>query len=92
MESKYYFHETSGILIRVETEWHLVSIQDNRLWQHYSIEKNLISVDGELLNYTYVLPPAYTEPNNNLPLIPIGICIGGIFVAILSVGIKSKKK
>ena len=70
----------------------MISSQDSRLWQHWSIEKNLISVDDENLNYSYVPPPAYTNPINSLQLIFIGISIIGIVVALLSVGIKPKKK
>ncbi|MHA1561126.1 MAG: hypothetical protein ACTSPA_03300 [Promethearchaeota archaeon] len=70
----------------------MISSQDSRLWQHWSIEKNLISVDDENLNYSYVPPPAYTSPNNSLQLIFIGISISGIVVALLCIGIKPKKK
>lgn len=92
LESKYYFHETSGILIRVETEWHLISVQDEVVWEHWSIEKNLVSINGENLVYTYVPPPAYSESNINWPLITLVVGIVGVSVFLLVLGIKPKKK
>ena len=70
----------------------MVSSQDSRLWQHWSIEKNLISVDDEILNYSYVPPPAYKNSLNVMQIIFIGISISGIAIALLSIGIKPKKK
>ena len=88
LESVYYFHETSGILIRVETEWHLISVQDEAVWEHWSIEKNLVSIDGERLVYTYAPPPAYSESNINWPLITLVVGIGGVSVVLLVLWIR----
>ncbi len=92
MESNYYFHETSGILIRVETDWHLKDVNNEDLWQHWKIEKNLFSIDGENLGYTYVAPPAYKELDLTWPLITVGIGVVGIVVVLWILGIIPKKK
>ena len=92
MESNYYFHETSGILIRVETDWHMIDVNNKELWQHWKIEKNLISIDGENLGYNYVAPPPYSKSNLIWPLITVGMVIGGVVVVLWILGIIPKKK
>ncbi len=83
------------MLIRVETEWHLVDKGDNVKWQHWSIEKNILSINGETLNYTYVPPPidTDTEPDFNwiLPISILGIVGVGIGVLVVILGKKRKK-
>ena len=92
MKSNYYFHEISGILIRVETDWHLIDVNDKELWQHWKIEKNLFSIDGENLGYTYVVPPVYKESDYTWPLITVGIGVAGVVVVLWILGIIPKKK
>jgi hypothetical protein len=90
-DGKYYFHETSGLLIRVETVWHLVYEEDNTIWQHWNIEKNLLSINGETLNYQY--EKRSIDPNSGyewlIPVSIIGIVSIGVLIVIL--GKKSKK-
>lgn len=80
------------MLIRVETVWHLVNEEDHTLWQHWNIEKNLLSINGETLNYTYekrTIDP-YAGYEWLVPVSIIGIVSVGVLVVIL--GKKSKKK
>ncbi|MHA1678831.1 MAG: hypothetical protein ACTSWX_03810 [Promethearchaeota archaeon] len=79
------------MLIRVETEWHLINIQNEKFWQHWSIEKNLISIDGEKLDYNYHPPPPYNEKNNDLIWIVSGFGIVCIGISLFIVGKKFKK-
>ena len=79
------------MLIRVESEWHVISLQDEDIWRHWKIEKNLISVDGEALDYIYEAPESYSESKTNWPLITVGIGLGGVVVVLLILGINPKK-
>ncbi len=79
------------MLIRVETIWHLVNEEDNTLWQHWKIEKNILSVNGETLNYQFEqrnIDP-YTSYEWLIPVSILGIVSIGVLVVIL--GKKSKK-
>ena len=66
----------------------MISIQDEEIWQHWNIEKNLISVDGETLDYDYVPPSNFIL----WPLLTGGMVIVGVAVVILIRGKKPKKK
>ena len=79
------------MLIRVETVWHLVKEGDATIWQHWNIEKNLLSLDGETLNYTY--EKRTIDFNSQYDwLVPVSI-LGIVSVGVLGVilGKKSKK-
>ena len=80
------------MLIRVESEWHLIALQGDEIWQHWSIEKNLISVDGETLDFTYEAPPPYSDSNLLWPLLTGGFVIAGVVVILLISGKIPKKK
>jgi len=78
------------MLIRVESEWHLDDIVDGLKWQHWIIEKNILSINIENLDYEYELPDGYTDPFLE-GLIPISIVgIVSIVVLIVILGKKSK--
>jgi len=91
------------LLIRVETEWHLIDKGDNVKWQHLSIEKNLLSINGETLNYTYIPPPVDTDTDTDtdidpdsgfnwiLPISILGIVGVGVGVIVVILGKKRKK-
>ncbi len=70
----------------------MINVQDVAIWQHWNIEKNLISVDGEILDYTYVSPPPYSETDLTWPLITIGVVIVGAVIVLWILGIIPKKK
>jgi len=80
------------MLIRVESEWHLIALQSDEIWQHWSIEKNLISIDGETLDFTYEAPPPYSDSNLLWPLLTGGFVIAGVVVVLLISGKIPKKK
>ena len=80
------------MLIRVESEWHMINVEDEELWQHFKAEKNLFSIDGENLGYTYVRPSVYKELDLTWPLITAGIGVAGVVVVLWILGIIHKKK
>lgn len=82
------------MLIRVETEWHLIGEETEDIWQHWNIEKNLISIDGETLDYVYKKPPAYGSSGFSwvLTLSILGIVGVGVSVVLVIRGKNLKKK
>jgi len=79
------------LLIRVESDWNLIKEEDKTKWQHWSIEKNIISINIETLEYEYELPSDYTDLDLKelIPISIIGIVSVGVLIVIL--GKKSKK-
>ena len=53
INSTYYFHEVSGLLIRIETSFHGIEYEDNSQWVNYEIEKNLVQFNDQLVGYDY---------------------------------------
>ena len=79
-------------MIRVETTWHLIYVENETIWQHWNIEKNLRSIDGEKLDYTYKEPPPYGKNNINWSLIG-GLSAVGIGIALgIGISIFLRKK
>ena len=59
IDSTYYFHAVSGMLIRVESALHGINIYNNSRWLHYDIEKNLVQYNDQLIGYVYdPVPPS----------------------------------
>ena len=79
------------MLIRIESEWYLIKEEDNTKTQHWRIEKNIISINIETLDYEYELPAGYTDPifDGLIPISILGIVSVGVLIVIL--GKKSKK-
>jgi hypothetical protein len=65
IDSLYYFHAVSGLLIRIETTFHGIEYQNNSQWLHYEIEKNLVQYNDQLIGYVYD-PEQPEEPNPGL--------------------------
>ena len=65
LNSTDYFHEVSGLLIRIETTFHGIEYDDNTQWLHYEIEKNLVQYNDQLIGYVYDPDPS-SEPNTGL--------------------------
>ena len=81
IDSKYYFHEESGLLIRIETTFHGIETEDDSQWMHYEIEKNLKSYNGLSVGYVYT-PEFPAESNSGLwwALGTGAVVVVGVFV------------
>jgi len=81
------------MLIRVESDWHLVDKGDEPTWQHWRIEKNILSINGENLDYKYEkISPNEPSSFNWILLISIVVpVVIAMSLLIVIIGKKSKK-
>jgi hypothetical protein len=91
LDSNYYYEESSGILIRLEHEWHMIHYADEKDWEHWRIEKNLVSIDNQSIAYTYDPPAAYGDLSWLWIGLAISVPIPVVAVVVLKVMDKKKR-
>lgn len=85
--SVYYFHKPSGMLIRIETSIHLIKTDENNIWQHYEIEKNIVLINGQIVPYVYTPPPIERNDDGiDWKTIVFSIGVASIIVIVVFLG------
>ena len=79
-QATYYFQADTGLLIRAVFTDNMTNLSNSNLYRTYYIEKNLVSIDNQFIDYQFV-PPITTQPGSS-PVPWIWIIIGTIAVAI----------
>jgi hypothetical protein len=79
------------MLIRIESSIHLIKTDDSNTWQHYEIEKNIVSINGQIVPYVYNPPPIEKfEDGIDWTTIVFSVGVASIIVMIVFMGKRAR--